>query len=290
MRSATLGDVNRIPIFRELFRCLDNSADEYGLVDRGRSVRSKAFFVSYSIAAPEGFTEDLEHDSRYRGVFCFIVDDTLTDDKRPPDSIPSGAGGNELAETRLSDAEITDREDIRTFIHNSVTILRLILEQQALENERLQPGAEQFVVGMLHRLKNELSTPKAALDSVRNFLGRMTKKSVDVDKLSSGIALADATFAGIQELFDGLKGLTVIRAGTVPLRNFSSNWLGWMYASTICDTVKKLLGDAALDVDQRKSLLERVEEARDSAVGAISREQMSYEGADGGSHAGYSRE
>ena len=79
----------------------------------------------------------------------------------------------------------------------------------------------------------------------------------------------------------------MIRAGTVPLRNFSSNWLGWMYASTICDTVKKLLGDAALDVDQRKSLLERVEEARDSPVGRTSREQMSYEGADGGSDAEY---
>jgi hypothetical protein len=219
-----------MPLFREFFEAVAAGGEfEYGLGKDSSttSVRSKVFFIYYSLKAPDEFTEELHRDGRYRGVFCLITDDQTTDPKK-------GA------------ALVTDREDIRTFIHNSIGGLRLILEQQALYNKIIQPGVEDFIIATLHRLKNDLNIPYVTLRQAKEFLELATGKSgsvslrqEEVKDLRSSIDVAQATISGTEELFNSLHNLGSLQRGIVPLRTLSNVWLGWLFVSKLCDAARK---------------------------------------------------
>jgi hypothetical protein len=229
---AALGSKDSLPFFRELFAAVEGDDPEstYGLAE---GVKSKVFYVYYSIPAPDGFMEQGEPDARYRGVFCFVVDDAATDEKT------GGAGLNDF-----SWAERADQEDIRTFVHNIMGSLRLVLGQQEMQDRLLQPGVEQFVDGMLHRLKNDLSVPSAALVKVRNALERPRPRAEGVRDLVASIGDAQATIDRVDELFHNLKRLSELQGNVVPLQAFSSDWLGWSFVADLCHAMIEQVGRA----------------------------------------------
>ena len=264
------GTAEILPVFRELFKSLNGPEDyEYGLQ---AGVKSKIFFVYYSVQAPEAFTDELEQDSRYRGVFCFLVDDTTTDDKSPKVEVGSQQAEPGGLVTGLSDAEITDQEDIHTLVHNTMNSLRLVLEQQALQNQLNQPGIEEFILGMLHRLKNELGIPRIALGEFAKLLENVSSVQNDLAVSKDDVVAADQTILGIENLFKSLKGLTEIQQGVVALQTYSSNWLAWLFVVKLCAAAKSLLrrqvestaGQTPLD-----SILAEIDEYRKEAKEAL---------------------
>ncbi len=235
------GRIGTLPVFKDLFRVLEGDRDYlYGL---GKGIKSKVFFVYYSISAPDKFIEMLKGESHYRGVFCFMVDDADTDEKRTPGS------------QRISDAEIADREDIRTLVHNTMGSLRQLFEQQGLHREIRQPGTEQFIIGMLHRLKNELGSPNAALRTIRRkLLGDAPAAEADRKEMLRSIEEGENAILGIKSLFSGLKSLNDIQGTNLPLQKFSSEWLACTVLHGLCKAALALLakshGDAGEEINQ----------------------------------------
>lgn len=228
-----------LPFLADLFQALEGGREEwqYGLVCGGEKGslrgdyegRSKLFHVFYSIPAPEGFLESFEFEPqspRYRGIFCFVVDDAATDDKD---------------ET----TERADQEDIRTFVHNAMSSLRLVLDQQSLENRLLQPGVEQFVNGMLHRLKNELNEPVSAFWKIEKALRALRTREAQEASLLQHIRAGQEGLNGVHHIFQKLKGFSESQRGVVPLQNFSSDGLGWLYVESLCSAALKEIGRQA---------------------------------------------
>lgn len=227
--AAYLADTKCLPAWLELFRLAENGRPDwiYGLRDEnGQSVRSKVFFVYYSMSAPESLA-DVPANTRYRGIFAFIVDDTRTDRKD-------------------RESESADQQDIRTLIHNSVRGLRQILDIQGLANEIRQPGIERFVLGMLHRMKNELNHPVIELRELAKQ-AKQAKRKRDMERIES----VAQTLTGFEELFQGLKNLSDHEQGPVPLQQFSTNWLGWFFVFQLCDTALGVLHSGRLDISQK---------------------------------------
>ena len=188
----------------------------YGLDDaaagNGHWVRSKVFFVFYSVEIPETFAEQLQGESRYRGMFCLSVDDATTDPK-------SEAASN------------ADREDIRTFIHNAVGNLWLLLKQQSLLCQVRQPGVEESITGMLHRLKNDLTTPKLALTKSRDVvLAHADAELALIGEIDAGTGVIDR----IHATFDQLKMLSEQQRGDVCLSTLTTGWLGLTFVRNLC--------------------------------------------------------
>ncbi|HXO42488.1 MAG TPA: hypothetical protein VN999_13625, partial [Thermoanaerobaculia bacterium] len=205
----SLGDTRCLPGWYELFSAAEAGSPDftYGLRDRlGNAAQSKLFYVYYSLPAPRTFTEVPALGARFRGIFALIVDDSSTDVK------------NEVG-------EVADQQDIRTFIHNGVRSLGQVLDSQGLEGKLRQPGVESFVNGMLHRLKNELGKPLAVLQTLRE-----TSSSHEIEKIDGAVA----TIKGIKDLFEGLRGLSEIQREVVPIRSFTTDWLGWLFLAKIC--------------------------------------------------------
>ncbi len=232
----TLGDVASLPFFREVFEAVEGPDFQYGL---DPDVRSKVFYVYYSVPAPDGFIEQGEIDSRYRGVFCFIVDDTSTDDKRQGATLSSSG--------ELSDAEAADQDDIRTFVHNAMSTLRLILMQQSFQHQIHRPGVDQDLLGMLHRLKNELAIPVWSLYPVRDALEspdaltspeRLKQRGPE---LVAKIDKVQSTIAGIEGLFANMKRVSDLQHGHVPLQTFSSDWVAWTFLAHLCNVARATL-------------------------------------------------
>lgn len=232
--------VDRLPIFNEFFKAMEGQNYLYGLDSSG----SKIFFVYYSISVPDNFIEMLKGETHFRGVFCFILDDAATDDKSVP------------GERSFSDSEIADREDIRTFIHNTMGSLRLIFNLQGLQSQLNQPGIDQFIIGMLHRLKNELGKPSGALHDARLWLEN--PKQEEKEEILSQIEEAETAIYGIKSLFSGLKELNDIQGAVVPLQKFTSNWLGCQVLQSLCRASLNILEEAAPEiVDQIKKSMEK---------------------------------
>lgn len=238
-----LGSSEQVLFLREMFQSLERthpagrSGDwAYGLEP---DAASKVFYVFYSIPAPEGFLDDLALAPRYRGVFCFVVDDARTDEK-------SGDAS----------AERADQEDIQTFIHNAINSLRLILQQQALQHLRLQPGVEQFVHGMLHRLKNDLNEPAKSFAKIETAVRRWEQREDEREELLGRIRAGQGTLAGVHDIFHRLKGFTEKGAGGVPLQVFTSESLGWLFVEQLCDAVEKFMeaGEDAEGEDVRREV------------------------------------
>jgi hypothetical protein len=243
-----------LPLFRELFRALEKGEEwEYGLAAATGPEAypdSKAFYVYYSLAIPEAFAEDLGDEPRYRGLFLLTVDDADTDTKN---------------ETSL----LADREDIHTFVHSGVGGLRLVLDQQALQSELLQPGIEQFFTGMLHRLKNELNLPSSVLSLARKELGRAAESSAHANgpppragaDLLGLIDNARAQMVKFGDLFKILKELAESERDEVPLQALDSSWLGWQFVAWAAAAPAKEMERAKLDwpdehLEARKGLEE----------------------------------
>ena len=180
-------------------------------------MKSKVFYVYYSLLAPQGFIEGPEFDGHYRGVFCFLVDDASTDVKTADavDAAKPDASGR----PSFSDAEVADQQDIRTFVHNMMSSLRPALDQQALEYRTHQPGVEQFVHGMLHRLKNELTEPATALHTLGKAIAAPELITHEAPKLQDAIRNAQSAIDGIRQLFTQLKGFSDDQRGSSPSRN-----------------------------------------------------------------------
>jgi hypothetical protein len=220
-------NVNSIPIFHELFAAIEGPDYRYGLAAEG----SKVFYVYYSIPAPDGFIERDELDSRYRGLFCLIVDDAQTDDKKQAD------------DDGLSDAEAADLDDIRTFIHNAMCNLGHVLGQQALQHRILRPGIAQDVMGMMHRLKNELNGPVSTLSRMKRALAAPAQIPERTRELTSEIASAEDTIVGIHDLFHNMKRLSEFEHGNIPLQTFSSDWLAWAFLLKLCQACVKTIAE-----------------------------------------------
>jgi hypothetical protein len=210
-----LAKIKCLPVWYEFFAAAEGSPDfGYGLRSRrGESVSSKLFYVYYSLEAPQGFTEAPRLGARFRGIFALIVDDASTDVKN-------------------KEGEVADQQDIRTFIHNGVRSLQLILEIQSRENKIRQPGIESFVLGMLHRLKNELGKPAAVLHTLKE----KAKLKQEIDQIEG----ATSAINGLKDLFESLRGLSEIQRGVVPIRSYSTNWLGWLFLAKICLAAQKI--------------------------------------------------
>lgn len=210
-----LAKIECLPVWYEFFAAAEGSPDfGYGLRSRqGEPVSSKIFYVYYSLEAPQEFTEVPRLGARFRGIFALIVDDASTDVKN-------------------KEGEVADQQDIRTFIHNGVRSLQLILEIQSRENKIRQPGVESFVLGMLHRLKNELGKPAAVLHTLKE----KAKLKQEIDQIEG----ATSAINGLKELFESLRGLSEIQRGVVPMRSYSTNWLGWLFLAKICLAAQKV--------------------------------------------------
>jgi len=207
------GNVKCVPVLHEIFAAIEGSGYQYGLAADG----SKLFYVYYSIPAPDGFIERDDLDSRYRGLFCLIVDDAKTDDKRQPNV------------EGLSDAEAADLDDIRTFVHNAMSNLGQVLGQQALQHRILRPGVAQDVLGMMHRLKNELNGPVSTLSSLKRALAAPTRIPERTTELTGKVTSASDTIEGVHDLFQNMKKLSEFEHGNIPLQTFSSDWLAWTF-------------------------------------------------------------
>ncbi|MFC1597008.1 hypothetical protein ACFL5Q_03585 [Planctomycetota bacterium] len=214
LESSAFESAERIPILRELFRAIEGNAYEYGLQP---NVRSKVFYVYYSIPAPDGFIDALEFGPRYRGVFCFIVDDNQTHDK-----------------SLEPDAEVADQGDIRTLVHNAMGRLRLVLDLQARENRILQPGVDEFVNGLLHRLKNELNEPGAVLYKLQEHIRLQGDFGDRHQELLNRIGDAQSSITRIGDVFRRLKGFSETQRGIVPMQKFTSDRIGWLLLSKLC--------------------------------------------------------
>ena len=161
---------------------------------------------------------------------------------------------------------MADQEDICTFIQNAMIGLRLVLDQQALEHEMLQPGVEQFVHGMLHRVKNELNEPANALRRVEEALTeRRTEISRESPKLLEVIAGAESTITGIRELFSQWKGFSDDQRAFIPIQKFSTDWIGWVFLTKVCDSaIKEVTRSLVQEPDPpRGSILGEIERIRD---------------------------
>jgi hypothetical protein len=221
-------------LFREFFEAVEGESGEwiYGL---GDEPESKVFYVYYSIESPESFKETYGTD-RYRGVVCLIVDDARTDQK-------------------IEDQESADREDLHTFVHNSVGGLKLVLDLQALLHRVRQPGAEDAFLGTLHRLKNVLGTPLRTLQTVKSVLQPMTLGRQPGANAPTGISpflenplmlyqtveQAEATINGIQRLFKQLKDVSAPDQESLFLEQFSSDWLGWLFVNKLAEAARAAL-------------------------------------------------
>lgn len=219
-----LTDIKVLPGWYELFAAAEASGDfTYGLRSpQGETVSSKLFYVYYSFKAPRDFTEVPRLDARFRGIFALIVDDASTDIKD-------------------KEGEDADQQDIRTFIHNCVRSLRLFLEIQTRENKIRQPGVESFILGMLHRLKNDLGKPVVALDLLKG----LAKSQEQVGQIDG----AKATIMGLKDLFENLRELSEMQHGFVPMRPYSTNWLGWIFLAKVCMAAKKVADELGRETD-----------------------------------------
>ncbi|HWW61878.1 MAG TPA: hypothetical protein VN181_10960, partial [Thermoanaerobaculia bacterium] len=220
------GNVKAVPFFHEFFAAVEGPDYEYGLNSDG----SKIFYVYYSIPAPDGFIERDELDSKYRGLYCLIVDDAKTDDKRQPD------------DDGPSDAEEADLEDIRTFIHNAMCNLGQVLGQQALHHRLLRPGVAQDILGMMHRLKNELNGPVSTLSNMKRALATPELLLEHTRELTNDLDSADGAIMGIHDLFHNMKKLSEFEHGNIPLQSFSSDWLAWTFVVKLCQACVKAIG------------------------------------------------
>ena len=246
-----LAEIKCLPVWYEFFAAAEGSLDSYGLRShRGHPVSSKLFYVYYSLDAPRDFTEVPWLDARFRGVFTFVVDDASTDikDKEGMDA---------------------DQQDIRTFIHNCVRNLRLFLEIQSRENKIRQPGVESFVLGMLHRLKNDLGKPVVVLDTLRD----MAKSKQEVDQIEG----AKATIMGLKDLFENLRELSEMQRGFVPMRPYSTNWLGWLFLAKVCLAAKKIAEELHRETELATAELHeltRISERAEAELKTESREPL----------------
>jgi len=260
-----------LPYLKDLFEALESGQPgwEYGL---GEEIFSKIFYVYYSVPAPAGFLESFTfeaHNPRYRGVFCFVVDDASTDDKSSDKA-----------------AERADQEDIRTFVHNVMGSLRLVLEQQALEERLNQPGVEQFVNGMLHRLKNELNEPVKAFEVIEGVLRSWGADRAEEEGVLERIRTAQGTIGGVRQIFQKLKGISEHDFNL--LRNFSSGVLGWYFIESLCSASLK---EITRQVDQRTAAQKAsvfMEKLRSLEENARRRRTKVEVGHDSGGHSGRS--
>lgn len=243
-----IADTKCLPFFREFFQSLEGRHYRYGLAP---GVRSKVFYVYYSIPAPQGFIDNLTHGPCYRGVFCYIVDDETTDDKRPANS----------ADTPV--AEMADQEDIRAFVHNAMGSFRLILDLQERENRLRKPGVEEFINGMLHRLKNELNNPVIVLDKIESTL--RTSALPSRETLLGRIVGAKANIAGIHALFQQLKGYGDQHRNAVTLQRYSTDWFGWQYIRSLCSALSKVSADVDASGGQSAELAVSLREITETA-------------------------
>lgn len=234
-----LQEIRFLPAWYEFFEAAERSEDfVYGLKSSQGEVVSKLFYVYYSIEAPRTFTEVTAMGSRFRGLFAFVVDDASTD-------VKSEVG------------EIADQQDIRTFVHNGVRSLQLILENQGLENRFRQPGIESFVLGILHRLKNELGKPMAVLHILKEN-SRSKEENEQIERATSAIE-------SLKELFKSLRGLSEVQQGVVPIRSFSTHWLGWLFISKLAVAVRKAADELDLEPGQARAPIEALENIQKEA-------------------------
>lgn len=247
---ALFGDAKCIPLFREFFAAVEGPDYRYGLTTGA----SKLFYVYYSIPSPDGFIERDERDSRYRGLFCLIVDDAKTDDKIHGDG------------ATLSDAEAADLDDIRTFVHNAMCSLSQVLGQQALQHRILRPGVAQDILGMMHRLKNELNGPASALSSIRRALAAPERVIDRAKELTTRVEWATEAIGGINELFQQMKRLSDFQNSNVPLQTFSSDWLAWTFLLKVgqacLDTMKEHRGRSGSETAAMREIDKICEYAR----------------------------
>lgn len=239
-----LQEIKFLPAWYDFFKAAEGGGADcvYGLQGPQGQVISKLFYVYYSIEAPRTFTEIPASGSRFRGIFALVVDDTSTDVK------------GEVGES-------ADQQDIRTFVHNGVRSLQLILEKQGLENRLRQPGIESFVIGMLHRLKNELGKPMAVLHSLKEI-----SRSKEESKQIEGAA---ATIDGLKELFQSLRGLSEVQQGIVPIRSFSTQWLGWLFIAKLTVAARKAAEELSRERGHALAPLQDLESIRKHAEGAL---------------------
>jgi len=266
-----LRSTDRLPLFREFFKGVEPGSFLYGLGDGSAadqakgpssdSVRSKMFYVYYSLAAPEEFFDRLELGPRYRGLLCLLVDDASTDAK----------GDDRAAGTEFSVAEEADQEDVRTFLHNTMGRFRLILDSQALMGRLRKPGVDQFVNGMLHRLKNDLNEPQKALHALEQAVRTPALVDREQQGLLEQIDVARSTMTGIEDLFQQLKGFGDEQRGVVPLQSFSTDWIGWQFLRSICTAVVKQVPAVAGGPAAGESLRKEADKLRQGAESELRR-------------------
>lgn len=275
-----LADTASVPFFHELFADLEpgSASWRYGLQPEGKSretqkrtssIRSKVFYVYYSIASPEEFLDKLEFGDRYRGIFCLIVDDASTDDKRET-STTAAAGAASTDD--FSAAEEADQEDIRTFIHNATGRLKLVLDNQSLTGRLHRPGVEQFVTGMFHRLKNDLAHPKIAFDVLEEAVKAPERVQANQGELIQRIAGARAMLKGVDGLFNDLKGVEEDRRLGVALHRLSSDWVGWQFVRSLTVAMLKAIPETAGNEPVRSEVNEVAGIARTTLEGMQSHE------------------
>lgn len=245
-----LCDLQRLPVLADLFQAIEGEDWSYGL--DGDRVRSKVFYVYYSFPVPKGFLEDLEtvtEEPCYSGVFCLVLDDVSTDDKLGDQS-----------------AEDADQADIRTFFHNVMDRLRMVLEQQVLKYRLARPGTEQFVTGMLHRLKNELNEPAKAFAALDTVLRAGDGLGAEQPALLERMRQAQASIGSVRQIFTQLKSFSDKQQGIVPRQTFSSTLIGWIFVESLCSAAIKELtvdeeGDRASGktVSMIRNLLEKAQ-------------------------------
>lgn len=240
-----LQDIKLLPVWYDFFDAVEGSSEDFAYGLRGpkqNEVQSKLFYVYYSIEAPRTFTEVPAMGSRFRGIVTFVLDDASTDLK------------SEIGEN-------ADQQDIRTFVHNGVRSLQLILESQGLENRLRQPGIERFVLGMLHRLKNELGKPMAVL----HVLKESSRSENEIEQIERATLAID----GLRDLFKSLRGLEDVQQGIVPIRPFSTHWLGWLFIAKLTVAAGKAAESLALDPSHAKAHLQELERIRELAEGEL---------------------
>jgi len=241
-----LQNIRLLPAWYDFFKAVEKPSEEktsedfvYGLRrTQQNEVLSKLFYVYYSIEAPHTFTEVPAMGSRFRGILALVLDDASTDLK------------SEIG-------EIADQQDIRTFVHNGVRSLQLILENQGLANRLRQPGIERFVLGMLHRLKNELGKPMAVL----HILKESSRSASEIEQIER----ATSAINGLRELFKNLRGLEDVQQGIVPIRPFSTHWLGWLFIVKLTVAARKAAEGLTFDPNQAKDALQDLERIRELA-------------------------
>ena len=237
---------DRLPGLRAFMAAVEGAGHRYGLPEEaGGAARSRAYIVYYSFDSPRFFPEVPDDDARYRGLFLLLVDNEAYD--RPDEA-----------------RKVADQQDIRTLVHNSVANLRLVLERQAVLHQSRQPGAESFVIAVLHRIKNEMSFPAIALGLARKVVPPKSDLSEDIDDAIQRIE-------DLTKTFQDLKGLSEAAAGWLPLESFSTSWLALRYIEHLQGHARKALetrGEADIASGQRDLLVARLEEVA-RAVGHL---------------------